>query len=337
MSGMPAVPPADAEERGVMSGPRLFLSWAPFSRRTETLAAAFGLQERFLRTPWPKRPLTTPFKYPWQAAATIAELYRRRPAELWVMDPPTPLAVIGGLYAWRAGVPLVVDMHTVAFSAREWRLLRPLELPFLRRAVAVVVTNDELAAQVESWGCRAVVLPDAVPTAPAAEAPAVEPDLVTVVATYSIDEPLHLLPGVAARLPSVRFAVTGRPRGDLHAWPANLRPTGFLDDDAYWAQLRRSAAVMVLTTRPATLLSGGYEALALGRPLVVSDHAALRGYFGDAAQYGGDDEASLADAVRAALDDAAGYSARLQALRDVRRTQWRQAADRLATGIRAAA
>jgi glycosyltransferase involved in cell wall biosynthesis len=319
------------------AGPRLFLSWAPFSRRTQTLAAAFGLEVRFLPTPWPKRPLTTPLKYPWQAAATAAEVYRRRPAELWVMDPPTPLVVIGGLYAWRAGVPLVVDMHTVAFTAPEWRLLRPAELPFLRRAAAVVVSNDELAAQVESWGCRAVVLPDAVPTAPAPEAAAVEPGLVTVVATYSADEPLHLLPGVAARLPDVRFAVTGAPRGDLRAWPANLRPTGFLDEHAYWALLRRSAAVMVLTTRPATLLSGGYEALAVGRPLVTSDHAALRGYFGDAALYAAAGEASLAEAVRAALDDAPRRAARLHALRDVRRTQWRQAADRLATTVRAAA
>ena len=37
----------------------------------------------------------------------------------------------------------------------------------------------------------------------------------TVVATYSKDEPLWLLPEVAQRRPDVRLAVTGAPRGDL--------------------------------------------------------------------------------------------------------------------------
>jgi hypothetical protein len=335
------------------------MSWAPFSRRTETLARAFGLEAHFLSTPWPKRPWTTPAKYPWQAAATIAELARRRPAEVWVMDPPTPLVAIAGIYARLADVALVVDMHTVAFTAREWRALRPMELPFLRQAVAVIVTNDELAARVEAWGARAVVLPDALPAPVDGAGPAepgasrgaaagregesdlsealVEPDLVTVVATYSADEPLELLPGLAAGLPGVRFAVTGATRGDLRAWPANLRPTGFLSDADYWAQLRRSAAVMVLTTRPHTLLSGGYEALAVGRPLITSDHAVLRRYFGDAAVYADATEASLAAAVRQALDDAPGCAARLRALRDVRGAQWQEAAAQLAFTIRLAA
>ncbi len=110
----------------------------------------------------------------------------------------------------------------------------------------------------------------------------------------------------------MRFAVTGRPRGDLSAWPPNLTPTGFLSDVAYWRQLARSAAVAVLTTRPETLLSGGYEALVLGRPLVTSDHAALRGYFGDAAVYAHAEPASLAGAVRTALDGADDYAGRLR-------------------------
>ena len=46
-----ATPAAGDGRRG------LFLSWAPFSRRTETLAAEFGLDARFMVTPWPKRPL----------------------------------------------------------------------------------------------------------------------------------------------------------------------------------------------------------------------------------------------------------------------------------------
>ena len=215
----------------------LFLSWAPFSRRTETLAAAFGLDARFMVTPWPKRPWTAPVKYPWQALRTAQALSRAGVSELWIMDPPSPLVTMAGAWARRHGVPIVVDMHTVAFFAREWRLLRPVELPWLRTAAAVIVTNDELAAEVRAWGARAFVLPDPLPAPPAGLDAAVEPGLVTVVATYSKDEPLEILPAVAERLPDVRFAVTGAPRGDLGRWPANLTATGFLSDDDYWRQL----------------------------------------------------------------------------------------------------
>jgi glycosyltransferase involved in cell wall biosynthesis len=308
----------------------LFLSWAPFSRRTETLAAAFGLDARFVTTPWPKRPWTVPLKYPWQTGATAAVLATADVGELWVMDPPLPAVATVAAAARLRRAPLVVDMHTVAFYAREWRLLRPLELPLLRRASAVLVTNESLAGQVRGWGAPAFVLPDPLPFVPAGvDASALEPDLVTVVATYSKDEPIEILPTVARALPEARIAVTGRARGDLSGWPPNLRPTGFLEDIEYWRQLARSAVVVVLTTRPETLLSGGYEALAVGRPLVTSDHAVLREYFGDAALYARDGHGSLEVALRVALDAQAEYAARAASLADTRRAEWTAAADTL--------
>jgi len=310
----------------------LFVSWAPFSRRTETLARLFDLDLRFVSTPWPKRPLTIPIKYPWQTAATARLLRGAGHRELWVMDPPSPLVAMVGATAHRRGLPLVVDMHTVTFYAREWLLLRRLELPALRRAAAVLVTNEPLAQRVRAWGARAFVLPDPLPQPPAGLGEPGAGGEVTVVATYSKDEPLDLLPEVARRLPDVHFAVTGAPHGDLSVWPRNLRPTGFLSDEAYWRQLHGSVAVVVLTTRPDTLLSGGYEALALGRPLVTSDHDVLRDYFGDAAVYASATTASLRDAVVQAMGSAATLGARIAALRPAREMEW----ERAATEVRAA-
>jgi glycosyltransferase involved in cell wall biosynthesis len=280
----------------------MFVSWAPFSRRTETLARLFDLAPEFVAGRWDKRPLLAPLKYPGQALRTAARLVQERPAAVWVMDPPLPAVVVASLYALARRLPLVVDVHTVDFYAPKWRVLRPLERPLLRRADAVVVTNDSLAARVRQWGCSACVLPDPVPTpAPDGGGGGVRPDVVTVVATYSDDEPIALLPAVARRLPGVRLFVTGTPRISTDDWPANLVPTGFLDDASYWGQLRSSAVVVVLTTRPDTLLSGGYEALALGRPLVVSDHRVLREYFADAAVYARTTAESLSAAVTDAL------------------------------------
>lgn len=310
----------------------LFISWAPFSRRTETLARRFGLDARFVKTPWPKRPLMTPVKYPYQAFMT-ASLLRDHAPEYWVMDPPSPLVALAGLVAGRRRVPLVVDMHTVAFYAPEWRLLRPLELPLLRAATAVLVTNESLAARVRGWGARAFVLPDPLPYPPPASHQNVEPDLVTVIATYSPDEPIDMLPQVARDMPGLRFAVTGDPHGDLSAWPDNLRPTGFLSDADYWRQLRRSAVVVVLTTRPDTLLSGGYEAMVLERPLVTSDQVVLREYFGDAAAYCDADSASMCRAVDEALAQGRELTSKLAALRRRRAAEWEKSARRLQAAL----
>ena len=245
------------------------------------------------------------------------------------MDPPTPAVLLVGLAARLQRRPLVVDMHTVAFTALAWRLLRALERPVLRRAKAVVVTNQELAALVRSWGAPAFVLPDPLPEPPPDLATTGERREVTVIATFSKDEPLWLLPEVARRRPDLRLAVTGAPRGDLSRWPANLRATGFLTERAYWEQLERSSAIVVLTTRSATLLSGGYEALMLGRPLVTSDHAALREYFGDAAVYADADVDSLMMALSDALDRGEELAARLRELAMNRAAEWELDAARL--------
>jgi glycosyltransferase involved in cell wall biosynthesis len=307
----------------------LFLSWAPFSRRTETLARHFGLEARFVSSPWPKRPLAIPLKYPVQALRTVLVLARDKPDEIWVMDPPLPAVLLAWRRARRAHRPLVVDVHTVGFYAPEWRALRRFEKPALRAARAVVVTNESLARTVRSWGAPALVLPDPLPEPPALGDETIDEDLVTVVATYSKDEPLALLPEAARSLPDVEFRVTGAPRGDLSGWPANLQATGFLDDGEYWRQLARSAVVAVLTTRPDTLLSGGYEALALERPLVVSDHEVLRDYFADAAVYAEASAAGVAAAVADALARRDQLAGRMRELAPRRRAEWQAAARRL--------
>ena len=64
----------------------------------------------------------------------------------------------------------------------------------------------------------------------------------------------------------------------------------------------------------------------MGRPLVTSDHAVLRDYYGDAAVYAAASSASL----RAA---AAALGARIAALRPVRETEWERAAVRLRAAV----
>ena len=309
---------------------RIFISWYPQSRRTQTLSDRFGLAAYQIPTPWWKKRAYAPVKYPLPLLRTARILRHSRPDELWVMYPPQPLVLLASAYCAYRHVPLVVDMHSVSFYALRFRAFRPLEIPLLRKAAAVLVTNDALAEVVNGWGCQPFVLTDPLPTPPAMLRNQVEPTRVTVIATYSDDEPLDLLPAVANELKELTFYVTSHPRGDTSQWPSNLVPTGLLEDQAYWEQLASSAVVMVLTLRPNTLLSGGYEALSLYRPLVLSDQKVLREYYGEAAIYAASDVAALVNGVKEALQRGDELSKRLSELAALREREWQAKADRLA-------
>jgi glycosyltransferase involved in cell wall biosynthesis len=60
----------------------------------------------------------------------------------------------------------------------------------------------------------------------------------------------------------------------------NVTFTGFLADPDYVALLGRADVVIVLTSDDDLLNCGAYEALALDKPLILSDTKAIREYSG---------------------------------------------------------
>ena len=85
--------------------------------------------------------------------------------------------------------------------------------------------------------------------------------------------------------------------------PSNVELSGFLSTEGYVSLVSSADAVVVLTTREDTLLSGAWEALALGRPLIVSDTNALKQTFGDGVTYVAPDARAISDAVQRTLAD----------------------------------
>src|SRR5260370_25308167 len=61
--------------------------------------------------------------------------------------------------------PLVVDCHTGAFHSRKWAWARPLHRWLLRRVRVVLLHTEELEALVNTWGARALLVPDDLPSA----------------------------------------------------------------------------------------------------------------------------------------------------------------------------
>src|SRR5262249_34445048 len=105
----------------------------------------------------------------------------------------------------------------------------------------------------------------------------------TLVATFTRDEPIEVFLQAAARLPDVAFHVTGNyRRADARVMamkPDNVTFTGFLPDPAYVGLLLQSDAVISLTTLDHTMQRAAYEAVYLGRPVVTSNFDLLRRHF----------------------------------------------------------
>jgi glycosyltransferase involved in cell wall biosynthesis len=81
--------------------------------------------------------------------------------------------------------------------------------------------------------------------------------------------------------------------------PAHL--TGFLPEAEYVELLRTADVIVDLTCMEDCLVCGAYEAVALEKPLVTSDTAALRDYFRLGTVYTKHDCQSLAAAITYAL------------------------------------
>jgi glycosyltransferase involved in cell wall biosynthesis len=266
------------------------------------LASALGGTSHLIHYLGFKRPFHAPIKYGIQLLETFHRLRRDQTELILVASPPVFAALTVWAYCRLHGARYVIDAHTGVFDDPRWTWLLPLSRFLARGAVANIVTNRHLADQVGAWGAKALIIPD-VPVQFAAVPPArlgagVH---VAVVNTFSQDEPLEEILAAAARLPDVRFHVTGDPGHARRACPAqlptNARYTGWLSDEDYAALLFASDAVMCLTTHDHTMQRGAYEAMAAGKPLITSQWQLLRETFDEGTVHVPAVAAQIADAV----------------------------------------
>lgn len=244
-------------------------------------------------------------RYPRSLAGTAALLAGRRGRTVFVQNPSMLLAAWAGVLRGPFGYRLVVDRHSnfahlAGKGAGLKRRLSDLLSDFtLRRADLTIVTNAQLARHVELAGGRPFILPDPFPDLSPlraeADAFALRPDdgqpcEILFVSSWAFDEPIEAAVEAARRLRGEAIIrVSGRAPARyaslLRDAPDNFIPTGFLPEAEYLARLARSDAVMAVTSRAATLVCGGYEGAALGKPLILGDSEALRAYFDAGAVY----------------------------------------------------
>lgn len=296
-----------------------FISWMRSCRRSDALAERLGGVSHLVHSQGRTRNLPGPARYPGQAVTTLRHLVADRPGLVVVAAPPFPATLVVWAYSRIRRVPYVVDAHSGIFNDRKWRWARPISRMVSRGARVTIVTGEHYRGAVEGWGARAVVIGDVPVTFPDVAPADLGPGShIVMPCSFAWDEPLAQVLAALREVPEITLHMTGNAAkaGDLLADPpGNLRLTGFVAEDEYAALLRGADAVMVLTTRDHTMQRGGYEAMALGKPLITSDWDLLRETFAAGTIHVDNSPAAIAEAMRAVIGDGPQLAGQMAELR----------------------
>lgn len=319
-----------------MAAPTLdAVAWTRFQPRTDALAAALGGRARFFNDDLTgSRFAIRPLAYLVKSFQTWAVLSRDDPRTVVVVTPPVFAPLVAWLWCLFHRRTLVVDCHTGAFHSRKWAWARPVHRWLLRRVRVVLLHTEELEALVSTWGARAMVLPDDLPSAGDASPQARTRGRTVVIAgSFDSNEPVAMVVEAARLLPDVEFRFTGDP-GLLpvklrDAAPKNVVLTGYLSYPVFLGELQAADVVGVFSTDPRIMNRAAFEAVGLGRPLVLSDLPGLKGRFRTAALFSRNDPSAIATALGDALERQAELAQRSVALQAELRAQRELAVARL--------
>jgi glycosyltransferase involved in cell wall biosynthesis len=263
----------------------LMVTWLDH-QRTRQLCAGLGFDLAVMTTRY--RGLA---RYLLLSARTLTLLWRLRPRVLIVQNPSMVLAALAVLLRTYFGFRLIVDAHNAAiapFAKRPWLIAR-LSRWLLRKADLTLVTNRQLADIVVEQHGRPFILPDRIPVPPTVSGRRLRTEFtVALIATFAADEPIAEVFEAVQGTDTVVY-VTGdhrkMSREAAAKVSANVEFCGFLPDTDYWTLLASVDAVVDLTRTQHCLVCGAYEALAIGKPMLLSRSSASVELFGESALY----------------------------------------------------
>lgn len=284
----------------------IFISWATYCSRSDNIARELGgpsymVYCDFLGSNY----ITILFKYVLQTLWTFFILARDRPDVVLVMSPSVFANISVYLYCLLFMKKYVIDAHTGAFKNQMWKKVQFLQGFFCRKAAFTIVTNSNLAKIVEFWGAKTLIVPDVPIKCGTPAIPTLTNNFnVTLINTFATDEPIEVFLDATTRLPEISFYITGKVNSTVmkivNSAGDNVIFTDFLPNSEYFGLLSTSNLIVVLTTIDDTMQRGAYEAIYLGKPIVISDWKILRENFSQGAVFVSNTPGSISDGIRIA-------------------------------------
>lgn len=232
---------------------------------------------------------------------------------------------------------LIADRHT-NFAFRhaksyrlKWILYRVVSNFTIRHSDLTIVTNDFLKKYVECSGGNSAVLPDMLP---AIEVPKSLKDggdfckgfSFLFVCTFSDDEPYAEVIEAAQTLPGEdRIYISGnyhKGNGISSCPYKNVVFLGFVNDDDYFRYMKSVDAVIVLTSLDYTLNCGAYEAVSLGKPMILSDTETIRNYFEKGCIYTDLSASGIAHSLAMCKENVSRLNCEVRDLREKLSSDW---------------
>lgn len=319
----------------------VWITWEN-QRRSLELSKAFEAKLFLYNSKYRVRPL----RYIDASIATVSFVLRERPRLVFGQNPSIALALLLVILKKTFGFAVVIDRHSNfrygSSNAFVDTIFNYISDYTIRRADVTIVTNRNLKELITAKGGYGVVLQDKIPELSLYEPLEwVKSRSLVFVTSFSKDEPLEEILEVAKKLPSdidmyitgnyIKSSVYKAREGNLSS---NVHFTGFLPEKDYQSLLYSSDAVIVLTKSENTLTCGAYEAVALGKAMVLSDKEVLRQYFSKGAVYTDNSVQSLHESILLCLQQKEKLETEVVEFRAKVRHEWQQAFETLDNEIK---
>lgn len=242
--------------------------------------------------------------------ATVALLLQARPRVVFASNPSLVLTCLLLVCRTFFRFRLASDAHYGGVVAVTGSRATQRLLDFVNRRVdVVIVTNSVHARRIRDIGGTAFVCPDPLPRVTPSPRPSAMNGAgksVLFICSFDLDEPFGEVFEAARTLARNGYTlyVSGR------YWRAGLSPEavphamllGYVDRDTYDGYLGHVDVVLDLTTWEDCLVCGAYEAMAAGRPCVLSRTPALTELFTHGTVFSSHTPADIAAAVEIAYE-----------------------------------
>lgn len=319
-----------------MRAKALFVAWTEVSRRSDELAKRLAAEYfRLERKEGP--PFSRLMRLVTNGIKTFIKFLRTGPGVIFSFHAHPFITLTSTLYRLLNGCKVVPDVHTAAYTDYDFFPVNSLSLLLWRTSDLVIVHNrqswDLLRRKHPFLGDKLFVFEDPIPALPSPsgqDAGHWENRGTTgvLISRFSDDEPIQSFLDAVAEHRTIHFYVTGDYRKATFPLTGyeteNVSFTGFLHERSYVSLLRSADFVVVLTTRENTLLSGGYEALSLGKPMIVSDTETLRHYFSESVIYTRPHPSDISSAIGRMVESLDRYAALSAKTRDEKIREWEE-------------
>lgn len=253
-------------------------------------------------------------RYIFASFYTIKNLFEIRPKVVIAQNPSIVLAVVVILIRKILDIKVVIDRHSnFMFNKKQnlkYKIFHKISNYTIKNANLTIVTNDYLKSMLKNISDNVFILQDMIPSIVPTKLVELEGEHnVVYICSFDSDEPVTDVIAAFAEIKNIHLYVTGNfskyvgINQIVKDITPNIHLTGYIDDEQYINMLAASDAIIVLTKSNMTLNCGAYEAVALEKPMILSNTDTIKSYFSMGAVYCEPNKESIKNAVNKCMSN----------------------------------